>query len=84
MSKYIDAIWAAEIISEKYGIPLADLVDVFADIPATDVTKNVSGYWKIRGGAIVCSVCDEPYFFYQTYLLTKYKYCPICGAKMEN
>lgn len=39
MSKYIDAVSAATIIAEKHGIPLADLVDTFAEIPAADVIR---------------------------------------------
>lgn len=36
MSKYICAAVAAEVIAEKHGIPLGDLVDTFSDIPAAD------------------------------------------------
>ena len=39
MSKYIEAARAATIIAEKHGIPLADLVDTFAEIPAADVIQ---------------------------------------------
>ena len=39
MSKYIRAVVAAKAIEEKYGIPLGDLVDTFADIPAADVAR---------------------------------------------
>lgn len=37
--KYIDAVSATTIIAEKHGIPLADLVDTFAEIPAADVIR---------------------------------------------
>lgn len=37
MSTYIRAVVAAKAIADKYGIPLGDLVDTFADIPAADV-----------------------------------------------
>ena len=39
MSKYIRAVVAAMAIADKYGIPLGDLVDTFADIPAADVAR---------------------------------------------
>lgn len=39
MTKYIKAAACADIISEKFNIPLDDLVDVFADIPAADVEE---------------------------------------------
>lgn len=41
MSTYIRAVVAAKAIAEKYGIPLGDLVDTFADIPAADVVPVV-------------------------------------------
>lgn len=41
MSTYIRAVVAAMAIEEKYGIPLGDLVDTFADIPAADVAPVV-------------------------------------------
>ena len=36
MGKLIEAVKCAEIISEKLNIPLADLVDVFAEIPTAN------------------------------------------------
>ena len=33
MGKLIEAVKCADVISEKFNIPLADLVDVFAEIP---------------------------------------------------
>ena len=50
MKKYVLAADVAEAISKKYNIPLYDLVDVFADIPAADVVgvvkcKNCK-YWQ--------------------------------------
>ena len=41
MGKLIEAVKCAEIISEKLNIPLADLVDVFAEIPTADVVEVV-------------------------------------------
>ncbi len=41
MTKYIDAASAATIIATIHGIPIADLVDTFADIPAADVAPVV-------------------------------------------
>jgi uncharacterized Zn finger protein len=35
--KYIDAGTTAEKISNEFEIPMSELCDVFADIPATDV-----------------------------------------------
>ena len=56
MSKYIRAVVAAMAIEEKYGIPLGDLVDTFADIPAADVAEVVScrecKYWGDEAGEL--------------------------------
>ena len=46
MSTYIRAVVAAKAIAEKYGIPLGDLVDTFADIPVSDVAPVVHGRWE--------------------------------------
>ena len=37
MSKYIEAVSAATIIAEKHGIPIAELVDTFAEIPDAEL-----------------------------------------------
>lgn len=36
MARLVEAVKCAEIISEKFNIPLADLVDVFAEIPTSN------------------------------------------------
>ena len=41
MARYVEVVNSAEIISEKLNIPLADLVDVFAEIPTADVVEVV-------------------------------------------
>lgn len=40
-NKYIIASTAAEIISKRTGIPLHELVDIMAEVPAADVVKVV-------------------------------------------
>ena len=40
MAKYIHAVIAGTIISEKLNISLGDLVDIFAEIPAADVAPR--------------------------------------------
>ena len=56
MSTYIRAVVAAMAIEEKYGIPLGDLVDTFADIPAADVVEVVRcrecKYWGDEAGEL--------------------------------
>ena len=38
--RYIEAEQAAEIIADRLGIHLSDLVDIFADIPSADVVPR--------------------------------------------
>ena len=56
MSTYIRAVDAAKAIAEKYGIPLGNLVDTFADIPAADVVEVVRcrecKYWGDEAGEL--------------------------------
>ena len=56
MSKYVNAADAAEKIAEKHGIPLGDLVDTFAEIPAADVVEVVRcrecKYWGDEAGEL--------------------------------
>ena len=40
MAKYINAVEAAEKVAAAYKIPMGDLVDVFAGIPAADVIER--------------------------------------------
>lgn len=76
MGKYIAAVKAAETISEKTGIPLSDLVDIFAEIPAADVAPVVRckdceysydeiSYLCCSHG--VCVDCEVPPSFYCAY-----------------
>ena len=41
MARYINAVDCADIISERFNIPLDDLVDVLAEIPTADVAEVV-------------------------------------------
>ena len=56
MSTYTRAVVAAKAIAEKYGIPLGDLVDTFADIPTADVVEVVRcrecKYWGDEAGEL--------------------------------
>ena len=55
--RLIDAVTAASAVSEKHGIPLADLVDTFADIPTVDAVPVVRckdcKLWSAGG------ICEE-------------------------
>ena len=59
MVKYINAAEAAEKVAAATGINIADLMDIFAEIPAADVApvvhcKDCEYSWEDIGG-LTCS-----------------------------
>ena len=92
MTKYIEAARAATIIAEKLGIPIAELVDTFAEIPAADVAVVQHGRWEKSEdnyyslNLVKCSVCHEEWCFEidDDVKDLNYNYCPNCGAKMDK
>ena len=83
MSKYIRAVVAAKAIADKYGIPLANLVDTFADIPAADVAEVRRGRWEKHGSKWQCTGCKVLMSIDGTPQENLLYYCPNCGAKMD-
>ena len=82
MGKLIEAVKCAEIISEKFNIPLADLVDVFAEIPTADVVEVKRGHWiEDEVCVYACSECG--FIFTTADDISEFKYCR-CGAKMDG
>ena len=90
MSRYIDAVNAAEIISDKLGIALSELVDVMATVPTADVQEVKRGYWKFNQhsnvvASCICSECQTRFYnFGSSKTLNPTPYCPICGARMDG
>lgn len=68
--KYIDAGITAEKISNEFEIPMSELCDVFADIPAADVQPvkqwvklhdkhpDTEGFYLVRDQYGVCEVAE--------------------------
>lgn len=79
MVKYINAVEAAEKVAEATGIPLADLVDVFAKVPAADVAPVRRGHWIKYDDWEMCSECGGGH----EWIGFGAAYCDECGAKME-
>lgn len=82
MARYIDAVKTAEIISEKCGIDISELVDIFAEISTADVEPVRHGKWVVesydpREHISKCSCCGEAEAWTT-------KYCPNCGARMDK
>ena len=80
MSKYVNAVDAAEKIAEKHGIRVADLCDTFGDIPAADVVEVRRGRWIEENGIQICSECGEEHEW-EDY---RAPYCDTCGARMNK
>lgn len=53
MARYIKAVDCADVIRERFNIPLTDLVDVFAEIPTADVVEVVRCE-KCKYGDVSC------------------------------
>lgn len=97
MSKYIETMTAAEVITKKLNIPLSSIVDIMADVPSADVVAVKHGHWiDVYSDYSVarCSVCrneldavspigKENKEFWELFLNME-KYCPNCGAKMDG
>lgn len=80
MAKYIRAVEVAEKVAGK--VPMADLVEIFAEITAADVAPVRHGHW-IDGfipDSMLCG-CSECGF---TCGAHSFLYCPSCGAKMDG
>jgi hypothetical protein len=91
--KYVDAATTAEKISDKFNIPMAELVDVFAEIPAADVQPVKHGRWEssqrtIETGTVYCSNCAIEYYISDLQTVGDcngiVNYCPNCGARMDG
>lgn len=79
MAKYVNAVEAAEKVAAATGISLADLVDVFAKVPAADVAPVRRGHWIEEDGCQICSECGEEHEWDEY----RAAYCDVCGAEME-
>ena len=71
IGKVVNAAFAAMAVSERYGIPLADLVGMFGDIPAVECRtcryfdasfrecENEDGLWRCALPGDFCSLWQE-------------------------
>ena len=90
--KYIDEqeakiAWYRELgATSKRAAIAIDLV--FDRIPAADVEEVKHGEWILEREpngepyCFHCSVCDDDFHYIS--IVTKYPYCPNCGAKMDG
>lgn len=93
MAEYIRAVEAEEKVAGIFKVPMADLVDIFSEIPAADVAPVVHGRWISweEAGNFVpspdrheCSVCHDAAQVLVNGFELLSDYCPNCGAKMDG
>lgn len=53
-------------------------------LPRADVVEVVHGRWNQDGIYNVCSVCNNCTLMPHLKGLSKFNYCPNCGAKMDS
>jgi hypothetical protein len=85
--KYVDAATTAEKISDKFNIPMAELVDVFAEIPAADAQPIRHGRWTYPYKDKDINQCSECLSYVQDNISNVrevFAYCPFCGARMDG
>lgn len=91
MAKYIRAVEAAEKVVGIFKVPMADLVDIFSEIPAADVVPVVHARWihsryedcSEQFELVKCSQCNHEAYAMAFYVRGG-NYCPNCGAKMDG
>lgn len=88
MSKYIDAVKTAEIVSERHKIPLSELVDTFVEVPTADVVEVVRCRdCRYRGSGDVCPMFHLCYsvsegYYWEDFTMDN-KFCSY-GAKKDG
>lgn len=66
------------------------LAKVATELPTADVAPVIHGHWCLEEETFSCSNCDTVFFCgfntkreNEIRLRECYKFCPVCGAKME-
>ena len=79
----IDAFWKLDV--EIRPSVINSIIKMINDIPFVTPQQNVGvGRWIKRGQDICCSMCNNE-SAYNPFGANKFsKYCPNCGAKMEE
>lgn len=61
-----------------------DAINSVQEIPAADVEPVRHGRWVVDGVYVVCSVCNRLTLSPIVKQLPIFKFCPNCGAKMDE
>lgn len=81
MSRYVDILDVADVLSENINLSYSSFVDILADVPTADVKKVIRAEWIILEaeiGLYGCSRCEHKI------LRAQCNYCPNCGATMKG
>lgn len=96
MSRYIDAEQAHNLLKsvieeQEAGEKILRIVDalLFDSCDEVKMVPVIHAHWKVEeewdNTKYVCSHCKEPFCFeYGSAEDNGYKYCPNCGAKMDE
>ena len=90
MTEYIKRDAAIEMLHYYSDESCSSVVSDFESIPAADVAPVVHGRWERRGFFWYCTCCNVGYLtiwyptIYENIPESRYKYCPNCGAKMDE
>lgn len=88
MAEYFERDSVIDLITRRYENPEICTQEINS-IPAADVAPVVHGRWepcfdencRCLWGFGKCSNCGQEYY---AHAIDHYKYCPICGAKMDG
>lgn len=88
MAEYVKRDAVIDLITRRYENPEICTQEINS-IPAADVAPVVHARWepcidencRCRWGFGKCSNCGQEYY---AHAIDHYKYCPICGAKMDG
>ena len=85
--KFIDADTLAQVIMQRVNNPAIRnwLFAIINEIPAADVQEVRHGKWEQREyGIYKCSECDLNFDYDAIEYTQPFKFCPNCGAKMNE
>jgi hypothetical protein len=74
---------AAEKVAGIFKVPMADLVDIFSEIPAADVAPVVHGRW-VDGKCSNCGVDIPTDDAHDAIFENECRFCYYCGATMDG
>ena len=86
MADYIERQAALRAVNEFFHDPKVDVA--LYDVPASNVREDVQGKWLKPDYpiccAIKCSVCGETEYLDDPDQYEHWRFCPLCGARMDG